>query len=789
MTRHHTLRTAFAALAALALALLPAMAGAEHTGANYAGGVENGDEYRDTGDDAYLPAYGDPGYGDSGTEAPAGYDTGYSYVRNLEGSATLLEPGGERQQLERNMPLLAGDHLWVAPRSRVEVLLSDGNLLRLDADSEVTFQALAMSPESEDRATVLALHEGNLQLVVFADALGDELPRVDLPNATFYAGEAGRFRLTSDRGDWSQVVARSGWAEVVTERESSVVRSGEELLVDGARAPRTLTRQAAGYDSLESWGRELDARVAAGDRYADMDRSLRYAAAPLDDHGSWISIAGQYGWRPDVDADWSPYRYGRWHYTGLGMTWVSNEPWGWVPYHYGTWDFVPGHGWVWYPGASFAPAWVYWYWGPSHVAWVPSGYYTRFYRHRFHLGVFGWYGGPWDAFDHWVVCPTGYFGHRHLDRYAHDGRYWHRRYGDHPVPRGIIATDTRPLGRDRWRDPEEAMRILRTRPDAGISARGNRGGGAELPDMSPYVARSPKLPDEVRRVVRVDATPGRTVRGRGAGGAVADAPRAPVVRARPGAPAVSGRSGDDPPGAGPNRATGSRPTVIRRPGLEGLRTPPAGVSDGADRGERNGAADPGPRRNVRPRVYTAPEAGERPGPVDPPRTLSTPRSSGEPSPGVARSPRFRGDDGAAARPTPPPRSQRAGTPESPARRVIRGARSSAGRSGADRSSSSGSGERPAARSRTPVRTPRSTPSAGSGSPSRSSRPSARSRSSSGSSGRSSARSRSSSGSSRSSARSRSTSSSSRSSAGRRSSGSRSRSSSSRRARSRDDGDG
>ena len=152
---------------------------------------------------------------------PAEYESGYSYLRNLRGDATLILADGERRQVESNQPVLAGDRLWVAPGSLAEVLLSDGNLLRLDGGSEVSFEALAGSPESRDRSTALRLPEGNVQLVVFSDVLGTD-SRVDLPNATVYVGEAGRYRLTSD-----VVTGPRWWARGLgRDRQGSRLRGG-----------------------------------------------------------------------------------------------------------------------------------------------------------------------------------------------------------------------------------------------------------------------------------------------------------------------------------------------------------------------------------------------------------------------------------------------------------------------------------------------------------------------------------------------------------------------------------
>ena len=677
-------RPAPLALAALAAALLALPAAAQSYGA------DRGEEYRGAG------------YGDSSGGAQVGYDSGYSYLRNLRGAATLIEGDtGDRQTAEVNQPVLVGDRLWVSPGSMAEVLLSDGNLLRVDGDSEILFARLAGSPETRDEATELVLSEGNVQLVVFADAAGRELPRIELPDATVYVSEAGSYRLTADRG-WSSVVARSGWAEVATDRGSVVVRGGEEAVLD--RGGRADVRAAAYLDDLERWGDRLDRQVA-DERY--VDRSLRHQAASLDGYGTWISDGGRHVWRPRVAADWHPYWHGRWRHTPLGLTWVSSEPWGWAPYHYGTWDHHPRWGWVWYPGTAFSPAWVYWYWGPEHVAWVPIGYYTHHYRHYrragFYGGVYGWAGGHWGLFNDWVFCPTGYFGRPYQNRHHWRGRDWRHHHGDRDVPRGIIAIDTRPLGPDDWRDGERAIRALRSRPVAGggVTAR-----GADLPDVSDFVARKRELPDDVARRVFVDPDAGARVR-------VAGTPLAPdatdAVRPRAavpqggadGSPGVRVRPRTGEPGAqaggGEGVRSGVRPRTIGTP--DGADAGDAGVRTGArprtigPRDEAGSGGDSGVRSGVRPRTIgtrdeaggAAPSAGEptvRPRRIEPRQDVGVSGArSGEPTvrprrieprqPAVApQEPRSGGTPSVAPRTTVRPRSieprRPAGDPERPA---------------------------------------------------------------------------------------------------------------------------
>jgi hypothetical protein len=233
-----------------------------------------------------------------------GSNEGYGYFRVVEGSPTLTQAGAdERVAAEVNQPVLAGDHLWVPDRSKVEILLADQNILRVDGGSELILERLAASPDHNDRATIVRLVAGNLQLVVTQDSLGDELPRVDTSNAKIYPRDYGVYRLTADDG-WSQVVVRRGTAEVVSNAGTSRVKADEEVVIDDRAEDddrRADVREAGGFDSLERWARQLDDESSGVDqRY--VDDNLRYAAAPLARYGSWIDVNGSSYWRPRVAA-------------------------------------------------------------------------------------------------------------------------------------------------------------------------------------------------------------------------------------------------------------------------------------------------------------------------------------------------------------------------------------------------------------------------------------------------------------------------------------------------------
>jgi hypothetical protein len=131
--------------------------------------------------------------------------------------------------------------------------------------------------------------------------------------------------------------------------------------------------------------------------------------AAVEGAGMWVNDAdlGRV-WLPSpqvVGEDFVPYVTGGiWVYAPVGWTFRSRWPWGWAVFHYGRWCDTPTYGWVWWPGTSWAPAWVEWRQASGYVGWAalaPPGV-----RHSFGLGSPGW-----------GFAPVGHFGRRDLPRH------------------------------------------------------------------------------------------------------------------------------------------------------------------------------------------------------------------------------------------------------------------------------------------------------------------------------------------------------------------------------------
>lgn len=548
----------------------------------------------------------------------------YGFLRQVEGSADLVTLASQGSiEATANYPLQVGDRLVVAQDGRLEAVLPDGSQMRLGNNTELRLGRLAGEPDHGDTVNLLHLVQGRVQVEVPVAESGTTEFRIDAANATVLLLEPGSYRIFTDGRSWTEVLVRTGLAEVITQGESIRLDDGRQVLIEGARSPRAMIEAAAPADELEIWADQLTREAETPYRRGHVAPPLRYAAAPLYRYGSWVDIGGLDVWRPRVQRHWRPYHSGWWIYTTIGLTWVSTEPWGWVTYHYGAWDFAPGFGWVWYPGRSFSPGRVVWYWGPDYVGWAPAGPYSPYMHSPYYAfppyGHFtGWqrYGtsahrafrNRWTGFPlesatgspalrRWSFCRYDQFGYRDSYRHLIDGSEL-ASLGllQDGFATGIFTTDTRDLTPGLWGSPEQVLARLRRPHPSQVSKRrglsplgtaaigsGPTGGSDPIRrwDSSDWRRRNssrPVLTDPLRR----DSRFSRTVPSRRSPGS-----RGPLTMGgrsrsylpgtdRPGLPRLLGPRRHRPGSLGSSRVTPGRPTQPSRSGSAGGFTGSAG---------------------------------------------------------------------------------------------------------------------------------------------------------------------------------------------------------------------
>jgi hypothetical protein len=283
-----------------------------------------------------------------------------------------------------NAPLIVYDHVLTGPTARAEIQFDSAHFLRLSSDTEVRLA------EVDSNHFQVELSRGTVTLSVIRDPQAQI--EVNTPNVSVSPSGRGMYRISvTDEGE-SQVTVRSGEAEAATPGGSERVSEGDTMLVRGTAEDAEFQMVAAlGYDNWDRWNDDRDRRLESTQSYRYVNPDVQ-GADDLDSYGRWVNVP-PYGWvwSPNgVDADWAPYRDGRWSWLDwYGWTWVGYEPWGWAPYHYGRWFNRPGFGWCWFPGGFHERH----FWCPGLVAFF--GFGAGF-------GSVGWVPlAPFEAYHPW----------------------------------------------------------------------------------------------------------------------------------------------------------------------------------------------------------------------------------------------------------------------------------------------------------------------------------------------------------------------------------------------------
>ena len=299
-----------------------------------------------------------------------------------------FEPSGEEQwsQASTNYPMTTGDRLYTDNDGRAE--LETGNIaIRMAPNTDLSTTMLS------DRLLQLGLAQGTLRVHAYDIYSGNSV-EIDTPSAALTLLRAGSYRVeTYPDGNTTLVAVTEGDLEISGSGINQTLHAGQAIKLEGTDQVRMDWISVPDRDDFDQWCASRDGRfVNSNSRQYVSEYTPGYA--DLDQYGRWDN-APEYGrvWYPSqVQADWAPYRYGRWVWVEpWGWTWVEEEPWGFAPFHYGRWALI-GSRWGWVPGPVvtvrpiYAPALVAFVGGPSAgvQVWFPLGPrdpYLPWYHH------------------------------------------------------------------------------------------------------------------------------------------------------------------------------------------------------------------------------------------------------------------------------------------------------------------------------------------------------------------------------------------------------------------------
>ncbi len=250
---------------------------------------------------------------------------------------------------ELNLPIREHDVI-ATDNGRAQVEFENGAMAFINENSVLEFFDLSL--EDGSFTTRLILRQGTGSF--YANPA-----RADYFSVTggdFTAEVVGRSNFRMDNfDDGSTVAVNKGRVSVVYKDDTKTLFKGQSLTMRAGETAVATVGQAPESDDFDRWvsGRE-DSVVTSTNAALHYSNSYNYTSGfgDLYTYGGFYPIAGfGYGWQPyGVGIGWSPFDYGNWYFqSGLGWSFIGNQPWGWLPYHYGGWIFQPGIGWLWAP--------------------------------------------------------------------------------------------------------------------------------------------------------------------------------------------------------------------------------------------------------------------------------------------------------------------------------------------------------------------------------------------------------------------------------------------------------
>ena len=329
--------------------------------------------------------------------------------------STMRGDSGEWVAAIVNAPVMAGDTVATAAKSRTEVQLDFADVLRLSENADVKLADL--SPKHIQ----LQVASGIIDYAVFKGSEANV--EIDTPNMAVLPLGEGVYRLQIDADSQTQLTVRRGKAQVSTPQGSVNVDPGQVIYVRGTDNPEYQIAGAEANDEWDRWNSERDRTIEQAQSWQYANRYYT-GAQDLDQYGQWEDTP-DYGnvWTPNVGPDWVPYSDGNWTWEPYwGWTWVSYEPWGWAPYHYGRWCW--GHNrWSWCPGIGYWGARPMW--APAYVSFLGFGFRGLGFGFGLGFGSIGWLPlGPFDRAFGWWGHRNGYnaVGIANLTRINNYGR-------------------------------------------------------------------------------------------------------------------------------------------------------------------------------------------------------------------------------------------------------------------------------------------------------------------------------------------------------------------------------
>ena len=189
-----------------------------------------------------------------------------------------------------NAPLVLQDSLLTGSGAVAEIQFDSANMVRVGQNSEVRLTEVAY------RRAQMQVATGTVTFRALRDS--DSQIEIDTPQVSVRPSRQGNYRITIREDGTSEIVVRSGEAEIFTPRGSEPLRAGQMIVARGTTSdPEFQVVSAPGLDDWDRWNENRDqyfTRARSSRQYVNPDI---YGAEDLDDHEQLPSMRQSYATR------------------------------------------------------------------------------------------------------------------------------------------------------------------------------------------------------------------------------------------------------------------------------------------------------------------------------------------------------------------------------------------------------------------------------------------------------------------------------------------------------------
>ncbi|MEN8221903.1 MAG: DUF6600 domain-containing protein [Acidobacteriota bacterium] len=283
------------------------------------------------------------------------------HISLIEGEVKIVKTDGEMFRGIVNYPLTTGDVILTGSKSKCELQLANGTLLRLDRNSDIKLiSLLTESITSKKKISTLKLMSGTIYSM--SQIYKNEILQVITPQISVKMENRSINLIRTTQKESSVRVLRGKVGVIYGEQNKTYIKSGQYVIFP--RKGKRYDGKISKDDEFLSWNKSINKdfrKLHYGNSkvpeaiYIHSPGIVHFAERFSTKFGTWeYNEYFGYVWKPSDESfkvlSRRPFFDANYVEIDGELVLVPNQAWGWAPVHLGTWFFSQKDGWVWIPG-------------------------------------------------------------------------------------------------------------------------------------------------------------------------------------------------------------------------------------------------------------------------------------------------------------------------------------------------------------------------------------------------------------------------------------------------------